>query len=461
MSQGAFEFAEEHTYAVGELASAINAQLRRGFSDGLWVRGEIQGLRGGGPHRYFRLVEADGDRKSVISVSLFAPVLARLRPLLAQAGLELADGLAVRVRGTLDFYAPSGSLGLKMTAIDTRYTVGELAQERAQTVRRLVAAGLYDANRRLTLTPVPLRVGVVTSADSAAWADFRTEIEASGIGFRLRLIDARVQGERAVPMVSAGVRTLGRCDDLDVVVIIRGGGARSELATFDSEQIATAIARCGLPVFTGLGHEIDTTIADEVAHRRCKTPTAVATELVAMVRAFQQSLAAAEGGIRTRATSHLAQHVRRVDRGASGIRHRVISALDRADERLDVRVERLRRSADLGLEASRRRLTDAVAALGRVPARLAGEERHLDSVAARVRLVDPVQVLARGWSITRDASGRTVRDASMLAAGDTMTTTLANGTVTSTVASTAASAATDTVMHSDDRDERDDQKEQR
>ena len=268
------------TYTVGELAEAINSALRRRFTDGVWVRGEIQGWSERGPHAYFRLVGEDDDGKSAINVQFFANSRMRLRPILNKHRLRLGDGLKVRIFGHLDYFAPSGQLGLKMSGLDPRFTLGEMALERDEVVRRLVANGLFDANRRTRVPRAPLRVGVVTSTASAAWGDFTHELDRSNLAFRLRVIDVRVQGEWAVDMVSGALRTLTRHDDLDVVVLIRGGGSKTELATFDHESIATAIATSPLPVFTGLGHEVDRSVADEVAHSSLKTPTACAAALV-------------------------------------------------------------------------------------------------------------------------------------------------------------------------------------
>ena len=193
VSQPAFDFGDEPhddpanpTYTVGELAEAINGQLRRGFSDGVWVRGEIDGLRNSGPHTYFALVEDGDEGRAVLNVSLFAPMKRNLTPLLKKSRLELANGMKVRIFGHLDFYAPTGRLGLKMAGIDPRFTLGELSQARDQVVRRLVATGLFDANRRHRLSPVPLRVGVVTSVGTAAWHDFHDELRRSELAFRPR-----------------------------------------------------------------------------------------------------------------------------------------------------------------------------------------------------------------------------------------------------------------------------------
>lgn len=424
------------TYSVSEVAEAVNGALRSRFFDGLWVRGEIQGYNVRGPHAYFRLVEDGDEGKAVLNVQFFAPAQNRLRPVLAKHRLRLADGLKVRIFGHLDFFAGSGQLGLKMSGIDPRFTLGDLAQQRTEVVRRLVASGLYDANRRLALPVAPLRVGVVASLDSAAWADFRHELERSEIGFRVRVANVRVQGEWAVEEISAALVAFGRRPDLDVIVVIRGGGARSELATFDHEQIATAIATSALPVFTGLGHETDSAVADEVAHRSLKTPTACAAALVETVQAFRARSELAWQAIERTVTRSVERADQRLADAARRIQQRTVAAVERAGERLDQRTHRLGRGVQRNVELAERTMTVASAALGRVPARLVAEDRLLDGVEARVRLLDPVNTLARGWSITRTADGRTVRDASVLAAGQRIVTTFAAGSAISTIEET-------------------------
>ena len=424
------------TYSVGELADAINASLRRTFTDGVWVRGEIQGWSVRGPHAYFRLVEEAEGGKAAINVQFFAPAQARLKPLLLKNRLRLADGLKVRIFGHLDFFAPSGQLGLKMSGIDPRFTLGELALQRDDVVRRLVAGGLYDRNRGRRVPPAPLRVGVVTSTASAAWADFLHEIERSRLAFQLRVVDVRVQGEWAVTEVTAGVSTLARHHDLDVVVVIRGGGSRSELATFDHEAIATAIAMSPLPVFTGLGHEIDRSVADEVAHTALKTPTACAAALVEHVQGFQQRTEVLWTAIERRAERDVVAAATQVADVASGIRGRVLAAVERADERLSQRARRVGSGAGRVVERADSRLLAASAAVRRAPRRLEPEVRHLDHVAQRVRLLDPVHTMARGWSITRTLDGRAVRDSAQVQPGDEIVTTFANGTARSRVEET-------------------------
>ena len=218
-------------------------------------------------------------------MAVFAPSRNRLRPMLERHRLRLGDGIKVRIYGYLDFYAPDGQIKLVMTGIDPRFTLGDLAQQRDQVMRRLVAGGLLDANRRTPLGRAPVHVGVVTSVGSAAWHDFHQELASSGLGFQLSVCDVRVQGDHAVAMVAAAIASLA-ARPLDAIVVIRGGGARNELSVFDAEPIALAIAASPVPVLTGLGHEVDRSIADEVAYASYKTPTACAQALVAMTATY-------------------------------------------------------------------------------------------------------------------------------------------------------------------------------
>ena len=444
MSQPAFEFDDaelddggEPTYSVCELAEAINDQFRRGFRDGVWVRGEINGLQHRGPHTYFSLVEDGDDGKGVLRVQLFAPAKRRLTPVLKRANLELRDGMKVRIRGFLDYWAQGGSIGLKMVEIDPRYTLGEIAQSRDEVMRRLVASGLIDLNKRRTLSPIPLRVGVATSVDSAAWADFHGELHASGFGFELTVADTRVQGDGADRMVAGAIGTLARGAHkgvLDVIVVIRGGGARNELAVFDSARIAHTIAAVPVPVLTGLGHEIDRSIADEVAHTALKTPTACAGALIERVAAYSVDVEAAFEAIvrRSLATADGAEH--RLHDVARRIAGRTNAAVERADERLTMRQARLALLAPAALDRSALRLDAAATRLLERSSSVAERERsRLAVFAARVDAVDPAVQLARGWTITRNADGAIVRSAADLGPGDALTTDFLDGRTTSVI----------------------------
>ncbi len=454
MSQPAFDFGDAElddptnpTYTVGELADAINESLRRGFGEGVWVRGEITGWSDRGAHAYFSLADdhrPDDTRPgaaSVLNVQFFAPSRLRLRPMLNKHRLRLADGMRVRVFGYLDYYAPTGRIGLKMTGIDPKYTLGDIAQTRDDVIRRLVAEGLLDTNRRQFLSPVPLRVGVVTSVGTAAWHDFRDELERSGLGFELSVIDVRVQGDAAAGLVAAAVGTLARRRDLDTIVVIRGGGAKNELAVFDAEVIARTIAASPLPVLTGLGHEVDRSVADEVAHTALKTPTACAGELIGRVTSYRSATEAAWVDVLARATSTLGASTNSLSDTAHRIARQTHAAVGRADERLTMRVERLLRSGPSTIDRCGGRISAAAIRLDeRSAAQVRRAADRLDVAEARVASLDPAVQLGRGWSITRRADGKIVRSIADVVTGTDLTTQLVDGMLHSSVRTSTASS---------------------
>jgi exodeoxyribonuclease VII large subunit len=435
MEQAAL-FAEERTWRVGELAAALTRAVAAAFPSEVWVRGEIDGLRPptANGHVYFTLCERNSRRgpTSTLSVSLFRQDRLKVeRELRNWPELRLANGLEVRLRGRVQF--GYGRLHLVMAALDPVHTLGRLAADRERVLRALAADGLLEANRRLPLPAVPLHVGLVTSAGSAACEDVLSELRASGLGFRVSLTDAVVQGTGAVPSL---LRALARQARLrpDVVLVVRGGGPRTDLATFDSEALARGIAGTPVPVLTGIGHEIDTTVADEVAHTSFKTPTAAAAAVGERVHTALGRAEAAWTGVARRAGAAVATAGSRLDERAGRLVRTGSAALAGESGRLDRRagavgvVARSRlRHDEAELTATARRLVRAAGGA------VAGATSHLDVLAARTAAVDPARTLARGWSVTRDARGRLVRRAGDVRPGDRLVTVLAEGTLESTV----------------------------
>ncbi len=453
MSQPAFEFDDlpvdepgDLTFTVGELADAIDERLRSGFRDGVWVRGEINGLKRSGQHVYFSLVEKERRSEAKLDVKLFANKLARLTPKLRSNRLDLRDGMKVRIHGQLDFYKQRGALSIVMDDIDPRYTLGEIAQSREEVLKRLIASGLSGMNKQQRLSPIPLRIGVAASVESAGFADFHGELLNSGFSFQLVVADTRVQGDGADRMVAGSIGTLARGARkgmLDAIVVIRGGGAKNELAVFDSERIATTIAMVPCPVFTGIGHEIDRTIADEVAHTALKTPTACAGELIDRVASYVNDTEMAFEAIARRALSLTDAADHRLNDTARRLAGRTTAAVERADERLTMRRAQLGALAPAALSRATERLeATTVRVLERSSGAVVRETGRLDVFAARVSAVDPAVQLARGWSITRDEAGGIVRSVDDVATGTTLTTDLLDGRITSTTTGVAAATPT-------------------
>ena len=405
------------TLSVEELSHLLKDGLATLFPEDLWVEGQVSNFhdaRSG--HAYFDLVEPSAVPGRAVaaklSVALFKGARIGVDHTLAAAGeLALANDLQLRIRARLDFYPPSGRLQLIMNGVDPAFTLGRLAAERERLLHALADEGLLRANRANPIPVPPLRVGLVTSIGSAAHADFSEEISRSGFPFTVLERDARVQGDGSAVDLAEALHMVATHQP-DVIALIRGGGSATDLAAFDAEVLARTIATLDVAVVTGIGHEVDRAVADEVAHTAFKTPTACAVAIVGQVAAFadavtdlQESIALRAGASTARSTDLLDDLAQRTARSATAV-------LDRRADRLDDLVGRLRRSP--------------MATLDRQAERLAG-------VTDNLRALDPARILARGWSITRLADGTLVRSMTDTAVGDTLVTHVTGGTVTSTV----------------------------
>lgn len=428
---------EVHTFTVGELTTEVGEALRRSFPEQVWVRGEVQNLkRYQSGHTYFSLVEKAQGPGGRVRARLDCVLFRDDRPAVNRAlrevpGAELGDDVEVRILGRLGVY--QGKLQLVMRAIDPVFTVGGIAANRDRLVRLLAAEGLLQVNSRLPMPLVPLRIGLVTSRGSAAYHDFVHELELSGFAFRVGIADVRVQGAAAARRIVWALRELG-ARDVDAVVVARGGGSRADLAPFDTEIVARAIAAMPVPVLTGIGHEVDRSVADEVAHTACKTPTACAQTLVQRVGSFQERVEEAAARVAASARSRAALASHRLDESARRVRRDAPAALARERGHLDrahVRVEELarRRVLDAGrtIDGCARRVTE----LGRRV--VATATLRVDASERTVRALDPRRVLERGYSITRTADGAVLRRASDAVVGSELVTEVASGRVTSRV----------------------------
>ena len=404
---------ETHTWSVGDLCAAIRDTFSAVFPEEIWLEGEIVGLNvASSGHVYFDVIEPDseGSRVDKMSVALWKGRRQGVESVLARAEAgPLVDGIRVRIRGELSFYAPQGRVQLLMTAIDPHHTLGQLAVDRERVLKSLSMAGLLDANSALKVPLVPLHVGLITSDGSAAYNDFVNEISLSPYPFRISLVHSAVQGAEAESGLIAAIETLGDVD-VDVIAVVRGGGARTDLMAFDLESVATAVANSTRPVLSGIGHEIDRSVVDEVAHTAFKTPTACAAALVQTVAAFDQNLdLSARRIVNLAVTSH--------DRASEAISYSARAIGDRARRTLDIEEERLAalssRLSDLGLMS-----------IGR-------NSQRLDRISDLLRALHPDRILARGFSITRDRDGEIVRGQVPL--GSTLVNETADSLITSTV----------------------------
>ena len=452
----------EQTLTVGELAQRLRQTLDEAFPYGVWVAGEIAGLmRSRRDHAYFNLVERnreghEDEPAAVVSVVLFRDDRQRVNKIVKRYGnkVRIEDGAQIRIQATVSFFARQGRLQLRMNSIDPAYTLGAIAAGRAAVLARLGDEGLLKRNAGLALPPVPLGVGLVTSVGSAAHADMRRVLEASGFGFRITEVDTAVQGPDAPGAIEAAIAAAA--DRADIVVLARGGGSSTDLATFDHEIVARAVATCSRPVLTGIGHETDTSAADQVAHTSCSTPTAAAREVVRRVEDWLKRLDNTGQSIAVRSRQALAAAERRTDRVASDTSRDATAAVGRSGHNLHAAAQRLVHTGRAATALAGRRVaavTHRLSAagpaaelragrrLGRASARLsvAGRheirhaQRHLDAVATRVRALDPALILGRGWSLTRRDDGTLLRSVHDVSPGDGIVTHVSDGTLDSTI----------------------------
>ena len=446
----------EPTYSVSQLCGEIRDVLGQTFP-AVWVAGEAQRVRPSARgHLYLELVEK-GERDEIVG-KLDAVVWqrdwAKVQRALAATGQRLGDGMQIRCRASLDFYGPGGRLQLCVREIDPTFTLGMLEIRRRETLAALEAAGLMERNRSVALCELPLTIALITSHGSAAYHDFLSGLTESGYGFRVLFVHAAVQGKEAEREVCSALSSLVGLP-IDCAVLIRGGGSRSDLAVFDSRTIAEAVARAPFPVLAGLGHEIDRSIADMVAHSTFKTPTKVAEFLIERIarqdqaleelrrrllreaeeplRTAHEALGRAERGVAL-ARMRLATAGNRIEEMARALGRLGRTALRRAERRGDELRVRLSGQAPRLLEQGERervRRGERIAASARsrvreVSARLQGMERLCAQLG-------PERTLERGYSITRTASGAVVRDPGQVQAGEVLVTQLSGGHIESRV----------------------------
>ena len=454
----------DQTVSVGELAQVLRWTLDEAFPSGVWVAGEIDSItRARRGHVYFNLVERSEHAKpgappaASVSVVLFRDDKERVNTIIKQHGdaIRMVDGVSVRIQAMLDFYAPRGQLQLRMISIDPAHTLGALAAEREALLKALATEGILSRNAGVALAPVPLRVGLVTSVGSAAHADMLKVFATSGLAFRVFEIDTPVQGPDAPAEIAAAVGAVAGAG-VDVVVLARGGGSRTDLVAFDHELVARAVAACDRPVFTGIGHETDRSVADETAHTVCSTPTAAARAVVQRVEGWLERLDDTGRSIANQGRRVLAAAENRTSRAATDVSRGATAAVGRSGRNLDTAAQRLAgtgrtataragrrvaavsyRLAQAGPTVERRarsrldRASTRLSVAGRHEIRHA--QRHLDAVSTRVRALDPALILGRGWSLTRREDGTLVRSVHDVSPGEGIVTHVSDGTLNSTI----------------------------
>ena len=404
---------------VSELNHFIRDVLNSGFPKSLWVCGEIQGYDRSKDkkHVFFELCEKDPATRDItarIGLVIFAQTRPKIDDILRQAqnAFELKDDIEVKFLCKVDFYPGHGQVRLIVESIDPVHTLGKIAQDRQRLISLLKQKGILDKNKQLPLADVILNVGLITSYDSAAYHDFISELKRSGYGFRIFLVNSIMQGKNTENSVIHALRILGDIKEVDVLVITRGGGSIAELSCFDSEKIAMAIAQSSIPVLSGIGHEINTTVTDLAAHTFAKTPTAIAEFLVERIKEFIESVDQRAFLLQTRTLGLLKSHHQRLAGNIEGLKRSSAALLKDSGKSLEDAQERLKKIIYLHLQNSRTKI---------------GQYQKLAQMA------DPKNTLKRGFSITRSREGRLIRSIKDAKDIKAITTQLVDGVIHSEV----------------------------
>jgi len=305
---------------LSELTEQIQQTIRQGFDTPVWIRAEISELRENpGGHCYLELIEKDAESDTLLAKSkatIWASTFRMLKPYFeTSTGQILRAGLKVLVSVSVDFHSVYG-FSLNVRDIDPTFTIGEMAARRLQIIKQLEADGVVDMNKQLPLPKLIQRLAIISSATAAGYGDFCDQLknDPSHFAFYTRLFPAIMQGDQAEASIIAALEKIyDHIDLFDVVVIIRGGGATTDLACFDSYELALNCAQFPLPVIAGIGHQRDFTILDMVAHTSVKTPTAVAEFLIAQLQETENGALDLLSDIRSLIKSRIDNELRKTE----------------------------------------------------------------------------------------------------------------------------------------------------
>ena len=409
---------EQQALSLYELNGLVKRSIRSCLPDTYWVQAELSDVRSNySGHCYLEFVQKDAGGNNLIAKArgtIWSNIYKMLKPYFEQeTGQAFVSGIKVLVQVSVEFHELYG-YSLTVLDIDPTYTVGDMVRKRREILRQLEEEGVIDLNKELEMPLLPQRVAVISSATAAGYGDFCNQLmnNPRGYGFRTELFPAIMQGERVEESIISALEAIfARIDEFDVVIIIRGGGATSDLSGFDTYELAAHCAQFPLPIITGIGHERDDTVLDMVAHTRVKTPTAAAEYLIARMNQCADALDEMSSRLQQGVRNRLLWEHRRME----SLKQRIPSSVYKriADAKYDLF------SMQRDLQMASRQF-------------LSMKKHRLELLQQRLNDALPERQLARGYSITLK-DGKAVKDASLLKEGDTLITLLHHGKVESVI----------------------------
>lgn len=401
-----------------ELNALVRGILEDTLQEEYWVQAELSDVRvNPAGHCYFEFIQKNEYNNSLVAKArgtIWANVFRLLKPYFEEAtGQLFTSGIKVLVKVSVGFHELYG-YSLTVLDIDPTYTLGDMARRRHEILKQLEDEGVLTLNKELEMPQLPQRIAVISSATAAGYGDFSDQLHNNPYGFYFytELFPAIMQGDRVEESILSALDAINqRCDEFDVVVIIRGGGATSDLSGFETYLLAAACAQFPLPIITGIGHERDDTVLDIVAHTRVKTPTAAAEYLIASLMEASDTL------------NYLSRQLKEASRAMIVKQQRFIADIS----------SHIPLALSIRLTKSHYTLERLTNVLSQATATLIINQRHrLKLLQQRMNDASPQKLLARGYSITLK-DGKPIKDASALSDGDLLTTIFNSGEIKSRV----------------------------
>lgn len=424
---------EHQSMSLQELNALVRKSIRLCLPDEYWVQAELSDVKVNySGHCYLEFIQKDEKSNALIAKArgiIWSNVFHQLRPYFEQeTGQAFCSGIKVLVKVTVDFHELYG-YSLTVVDIDPTYTLGDMARRRKEILHRLEEEGVLTLNKELPMAELPQRVAVISSATAAGFGDFKNQLlhNPDGFVFYPKLFPAVMQGEQVESSIIAALDRINRhIERWDVVVIIRGGGATSDLSGFDTYDLAANCAQFPLPIITGIGHERDDTIIDMVSHTRVKTPTAAAEYLVSCIREKAECLDELTSALYQDVPALLNREKEKLGQWISRLPAKVEMRLQREHFNQERVAGRIQSAWNTRYLTERYRLQIEQRLSMALASRVQQEKHRLTLIENQLTLADPSLLMRRGFSVTLK-NGKAVKDISTLRPGDELTTRVANG----------------------------------
>ena len=417
-----------------ELNNLIKLALRECFPDKFWVRAELSEVRTtGAGHCYVEFIEKEGKNGNIIAKmrgNIWANTFRLLKPYFEdETNQRFGSGLKVLVQVAIDFHEVYGP-SLTVTDIDPTFTIGDMMRQRLEIIRRLQEEQIFDQNKQLTFPVLPQRLAIISSATAAGFDDFMNQIKNNSGSYKFysTLFSALMQGEQAENSI---LKALGAIElqknKYDAVVIIRGGGAVSDLNCFDNYLLAKRCATFSLPIITGIGHERDESILDMVAHTRTKTPTAAAEFLISCFEISETRLIEFQDSILSEIKTLLDRETRRTQIAAVELLHRSRVILANEKHRIELNSHLFKTALQSSLSKEKTKIKEYQYLIKSSTSQLLrNEQNKLNLFDQTIQLSSPEVMLKKGFTFTTK-NGRTVRSVNELLHGDQIVTHFSDG----------------------------------